>query len=345
MDRRQIGPTDSADGAPKLVLPADSRRVGVVGVGRWGGNLARNFHRLGSLAAVCDTDPDCLRRAADIYPGVPPHMTPESLIRSVDLDALAIATPASTHYRIAALALEAGLHVFVEKPMTTDLSSARSLAGQARRAKRQLMTGHLLHYHPAFQALQRLVRTGRLGAVRRIVSHRLAPGPATPREHVLWEFAPHDVSMILACTGALPEWVFCSAPEAAAGVSPDAHCRITFGFSAGPCVETTLSGCARTKVQRFEVRGRLASAVFDDVLPTASKLRLVSTGQPDEAIPVTDREPLLAECAAFLETITTGTTPPSGAAEGLQVMAVLDACHRSLDTGQRAVPSLSDTAG
>ncbi len=318
-------------------------RVGVVGTGRWGRNLVRNFHRLGCLAAICDSDANRLRRTAQAYPAVPSHSAAERLVRSGGIDALAIATPAGSHHRLAALALASGLHVFVEKPMTTDLSAARRLARQASTAKLQLMTGHLLQYHPAFRALRDLVREGRLGALRRIVSHRLAAGPETPREHVLWEFAPHDVSMILACAGALPAWATCSGP--AAPLSADAHCRIELGFRRGLRAETTVSWRACTKVQRFEARGVFAAAVFDDLLPAPSKLKVVRTGQPDDAVRVPDREPLLAECSAFVGAVRTGVAPPSGTSEGLRVMAVLDACHRSLETGRRVILQPSECAG
>ena len=310
--------------------------MGVVGFGRWGRNLARNFHTIGCLAGLCDADPGHLRAAADAYPAARAYPRPEALIRSGDVDAVAIATPPGTHHELAAAALGAGLHVFVEKPMTTDLAAARTLADQAGAAGLQLVTGHLLHYHPAFQTLRAMVRDGRLGALRGIVTSRLAPGPETPREHVLWEFAPHDIAMILACTGVLPLSVCCSGPDSASNGPSAAHARVELAFSSGLRTRTTVSWRGRAKEQRFEVEGDVATAVFDDVAPAGSKLTLAPAGGSPSPVPVPDREPLASECASFVEAVATGAAPPSGADEGLRVMTVLDACFRSL-AEQRAV--------
>lgn len=312
-------------------------RVGIVGFGRWGRNLARNFHTIGCLAGLCDTDPDQLRAATDAYPAARACSQSEALIRSGDVDALVIATPAGTHHELAASALAAGLHVFVEKPMTTDLAAARRLVVQAGTAGLQLVTGHLLHYHPAFQTLRAMVHDGRLGALRGIVTSRLTSGPDTPREHVLWEFAPHDIAMILACTDALPTSICCAGPDSASNGPSAAHARVELAFSSGLRTRTTVSWRGRAKVQRIEVEGDAATAVFDDVAPPGSKLTLAPAGQPPSPVPIPDREPLASECAAFVEAVETGVAPPNGADEGLRVMTVLDACFRSLEE-QGAVP-------
>ncbi|MCE2474919.1 MAG: Gfo/Idh/MocA family oxidoreductase [Alphaproteobacteria bacterium] len=312
-------------------------RVGVVGFGRWGRNLARNFHAIGCLAGLCDSDPDHLRAAADTYPAARAFPQSEALIRSGDVDAVAIATPAGTHHELAASALTADLHVFVEKPMTTDLAAARTLVVQARAAGLQLVTGHLLHYHPAFETLRAMVHDGRLGALRGIVTSRLTSGPETPREHVIWEFAPHDIAMILACTDELPLSVCCFRPDSESNGPSAAHTRVELAFSSGLRSQTTVSWRGLAKVQRFEVEGNVATAVFDDVAPAGSKLTLAPTGQPPSPVPVPDREPLASECAAFVEAVATGVAPPSGADEGLRVMTVLDACFRSLEE-RRTVP-------
>ncbi len=311
---------------------SDTRvRVGVVGTGRWGRNLARNFHGIGCLAGLCDSASEALRTAALGCPSVPGHGDAKELINSGDVDAVAIATPAGTHHDIAASALAAGLHVFVEKPMTTDLAAAKALVADASCSGLQLVTGHLLHYHPAFQSLLSLVRSNRLGALHSIVTSRLVPGPAVPREHVLWEFAPHDVAMILACAGALPSSVRCSGPDPYSGGSAAAECSIELCFRTGLRTRTTVSWRSDSKVQRFEVQGETGSAVFDDVAPAETKLRLTAAGQPPRAIRFPSQEPLAAECIAFVEAVKTGVAPLSGASEGLRVMTVLDACFRSLN--------------
>lgn len=311
---------------------SDTRvRVGVVGTGRWGRNLARNFHGIGCLAGLCDSASEALRIAARACPSVPGHDSANELISSGNVDAVAIATPAGTHHDIAASALAAGLHVFVEKPMTTDLAAAKALVADARCSGLQLVTGHLLHYHPAFQSLLSLVRSDRLGALHSIVTSRLIPGPEVPREHVLWEFAPHDVAMILACAGALPSSVRCSGADPRSDGSAAVQCSIELRFRTGLRTQTTVSWRSDSKVQRFEVHGETGSAVFDDVAPAEAKLKLTPAGQPPCAIRFPEQEPLAAECAAFVEAVKTGVAPVSGASEGLRVMTVLDACFRSLN--------------
>ena len=320
-------------------------RVGVVGFGRWGRNLARNFHAIDCLAGLCDIDPDHLRGAADAYPAARAYPESEALIRSGDVEAIAIATPAGTHHELAASALTAGLHVFVEKPMTTDLTAARTLVARARAVGLQLVTGHLLHYHPAFQTLLTMVHDGQLGGLRGIVTSRLMSGPEIPREHVIWEFAPHDIAMILACTDALPSSVHCTGSDSASDGPSAAHACVELAFSSGLRTRTTVSWRGRAKVQRFEVEGDAATAVFDDVAPAGSKLTLAAVGQPPSPVPVPDREPLASECAAFVDAVATGVAPPSGADEGLRVMTVLDACFRSLEEGRKVPLQIPEKGG
>lgn len=286
---------------------------------------------MGALASVCDIHSDHLQTATDAYPAARSYCQSEVLIRSGDVDAVAIATPPGTHHEIAASALAAGLHVFVEKPMTTDLAAARALVAQAEASRLLLMTGHVLRYHPAFQLLVEIVRNGQLGELRGIVSNRCAASPDIPREHVLWAFAPHDIAMTLACVDALPSSVFCFRPDPESNV-PSAECaRIELEFPSGLRTRTTVSWRDQTMARRFEVRGELGSALFDDLEPSGSKLMLAMLDEPPNAVGVPEQEPLAVECAAFVEAVATGVAPPNGASEGLGVMLVLDACLRSLE--------------
>ena len=163
------------------------------------------------------------------------------------------------------------------------------------------------------------------------MTSRLTPGPEVPREHVLWEFAPHDVAMILACAGALPSSVRCSGSDPHSDGSSAVQCSIELRFRTGLRTQTTVSWRSDSKVQRFEVHGETGSAVFDDVAPAEAKLKVTPAGQPPCAIRFPEQEPLAAECAAFVEAVKTGVAPLSGASEGLRVMTVLDACFRSLN--------------
>ncbi len=308
--------------------------MGVIGVGRWGRNLIRNFDAMGCLAGLCDSDSVALDSIAAQHPAAGRFVAFEEMIRSGNINAVAIATPPSTHAFLAQSALDAGLDVFVEKPMTTDLASARALVTQARAGGRQLMTGHLLRYHPAFQTLLEQIRTGAIGQVQEMASSRLVPGPEIPREHVLWEFAAHDISMLLACADAVPVSVQCIDGEGDAGQPGRLHASIRLTFASGVEAITTVSWRSPAKVQLLSVHGEIGSLEFNDVAPPESKLLFRSGGEAETAISFPAEEPLARECAAFVSAVVSGKPPASDALEGLQVMTVLDACFRSLADGR-----------
>lgn len=312
--------------------------MGVVGCGRWGRNLVRNFRELGSLAAVCDRNADAREACAGGEGGTPAFADADELVRSGEVDAVAIATPSESHAAIAEAAIGAGLHVFVEKPMTTDLAAARSLAAAAGAAGLRLATGHLLLYHPAFQALAGLAEGGRLGEVRNIAASRLNAGAHAAGEDALWEFAPHDVAMVLSLAGGPPSSVFCSARVDGGGRTEHAHATLSFGGRLHAHILAARS--SPTKEQRLVVHGSGGTAVFDDVAAGGEKLLLYPEGaETGEPVPHGTEEPLAAECAAFLAAVAEGAPLPSGPEESLEVMAVLDACFRSMREGKAVPPS------
>ncbi len=306
----------------------DHPRVGIVGCGPWGRNLVRNFEVLGNLSAVCDAELTIREACEDEYPGVPIFSNLSDLVAENVVDAVAIATPAETHAELADEALSAGLHVFVEKPMTTTLSSARALACKAETAGLQLMTGHLLLYHPAFQKLCALVEEGRIGEPCHLTARRLAGVKGKAREDAVWEFAPHDVAMTLALAGTMPCKTLCETPY---GITQKAeHAQVTLFFPGGLQGDLLASWRGEKKEQRLVVQGSEATVVFDDVAEKKRKVVLdFGNAREPEAIPFEDGEPLSMECRAFLEAVRTGKEPPSGTSESLKVMTVLDACFRS----------------
>ncbi len=179
--------------------------VAAVGCGYWGKNVVRNFAELGALRAVSDADPDVAERMSRQY-NVPARSLPE-IINDAEYDGIAFASPARLHVRsIAGAALaSAGKHVLVEKPMALSLPEGRALARLAKQRGRILMVGHLLHYHPDHVLkLLEIVRSGRLGEIRHIHSNRLNLGKIRTREDVIWSFALHDLSVILAILDELP---------------------------------------------------------------------------------------------------------------------------------------------
>ena len=183
-------------------------RVGLIGHGMWGTNLARNFHELGALACVVDARDEVRTLVREKYPDLTVTGSVNELLERDDIPAVVIATPAETHYELASKALQAGKDVFVEKPLALRVEEGERLVEMARDRGRILMVGHLMEYHPAVARIRELVQHGELGQVQYIYSNRLNWGKVRREENILWSFAPHDVAIILGLLGEMPERVY-----------------------------------------------------------------------------------------------------------------------------------------
>ncbi|MEX2650485.1 MAG: Gfo/Idh/MocA family oxidoreductase [Alphaproteobacteria bacterium] len=318
--------------------------VAVVGVGPWGANHARVFGSLGALAAVTDID----RARAEAIAGrhAVPALAFEAVLGDPTIGAVVIAAPAATHEVLARAALGAGKDVLVEKPLALDLDEAAGLVECARAGARILMVGHVLRYHPAVEALHALVAAERLGRLRYMHATRLNLGRIRREENILWSFAPHDISMILALAGAMPVRVRAIGSrhldDAVADVTSTA-----LEFADGLVAYGFVSWLHPFKEQRLTVVGDAAMAVFDDGRPWPEKLIVVpcrvrfdvDTPVPEasaaEPVPLVPREPLKAEARHFLARVADRAAPLTDGAEGLRVLAVLEAAERSM---RRALP-------
>ena len=185
--------------------------VAVVGVGYWGQNLARNFYGLGALVAACDADRAVEDRCQREWAGARFYHDFHDVLADPAITAIALATPAVTHYEMAKAALEAGKDVFVEKPLAIDVRHGEHLVELAAARQRILMVGHILRYHPAIVRLQQLIRDGVLGKIDYLYSNRLNIGKIRREENILWSFAPHDVSVLLSLLGEMPTRISCRA--------------------------------------------------------------------------------------------------------------------------------------
>ncbi len=322
-------------------------RVAAVGCGPWGKNLARNFSRLGALHAVCDSNPAAASKLASEY-GVP-AMSLAEVLNDPYCDAMALASPASLHGEHVRYALRAGKHVFVEKPLALNVADGRELARLARKKSRVLMVGHLLRYHPHVLQLLELVREGRLGQIRRIFARRQGAGRLRTEEDVLWSFAPHDLSLILAIVGELPRRVWA---EGSAILVPSVldMATIHMKFGCGIAARVHVSWLNPYKEQKLTVVGSNATAIFDDRAEWADKLLVYEhdivfrDGRPwtvntePTRFCLERREPLHEECAHFLNAVSTGDSPRTDSAEALGVLSILDAAKRSLATGRHTSP-------
>ncbi len=313
-----------------------------VGYGYWGRNIARNFAELGALGAVVDPHVASAEEAARTY-GVK-AMSFDEAIADTTITGLSIASPAELHHDLAKRALEAGKHVFVEKPLALRVADAQELCSIAVHAKLVLMVGHLLQYHPVYLKLRELVKAGELGAVRYAYSNRLSLGKFRTEENVLWSFAPHDISMLLGLFDAEPS-----------SVTAQGHIVYTPGvadivtaqmkFPDGGAAHLQVSWMHPFKEQRLVVIGEKAMAVFEDsATDWADKLVVYdheidcssAVPSPKKAdgrrIAVDMGEPLKEECRHFLHSIDTGAEPRTSGAEGLRVLRVLDQAEAALRT-------------
>jgi len=299
------------------------------------------------LHAVCDSNPVAAFKLASDF-GVPARSLAD-VLSDPGCDAIALASPAAMHGEHVRHALSAGKHVFVEKPLALNVSDGRDLARLARKKSRVLMVGHLLRYHPHVLKLIDLVREGRLGQIRRIFARRQSPGRLRSEEDVLWSFAPHDLSLILAIVGEMPRRVWA---EGSAILIPSVldMATIHMKFATGIAARVHVSWLNPYKEQKFTVVGSAATAIFDDRADWADKLLLYQhdivfrDGRPwavntePTRFCLEHREPLHEECAHFLHAVSTGASPRTDSDEALAVLSILDAATRSLDTGKHTSP-------
>jgi len=316
-------------------------KIAQVGCGYWGKNLLRNFADIGALAAVVDHDPVLAKKAAETYQV--PAMSLEDVLADNSISGISLATPAPTHASLTGLALSAGKNVFVEKPIALNPSEAEQLQALAERNGLILMVGHLLQYHPIFLALHDLVIKGVLGELRYIYSNRMSLGKFRVEENVLWSFAPHDISMVLALVGC-EEPTLVTAQGASfvtAGVADWSTVQLRFASGVHAHVQT--SWLHPFKEQRLTVIGSEAMAVFEDSKQDwdqrltiyrhtidVTKFGPVPTAASPEYIKVEKREPLRDECAHFVDCIANGHSPRTDGYEGIRVLRVLDKAERAM---------------
>jgi predicted dehydrogenase len=328
--------------------------VGLVGLGYWGPNLARNLLRSpnADLTWLCDLSTELHDKHRPGFPKVQFTTQLDDLLADDSLDAIVIASPVPTHHKLGMLALEAGKHTFIEKPIALTARDAKELVDAAEQRDLRLMVGHLLEYHPAVLRMRDMIESGELGDVLYAYSNRLNLGQFRRDENALWSLGVHDVATLMFLLGDTPVEV------GARGQSyvHDGVEDVVFGdmtFSGGTMAHIHLSWLDPHKVRRLTVVGSQQMAVFDD-METDRKLTVYDKGftregkaegsgswgeyvakrEGDIHIPrLPADEPLRLEVEHFLECITTGATPRSDGHDGLHVVQVLEGMQRSLEHG------------
>jgi predicted dehydrogenase len=323
-----------------------SVRIGLVGLGYWGPNLARNFGVLpgAELTWLCDSDPERLAKTAARHPGVRTTTELDDLLADDELEAIVVATPVVTHPELSRLALEAGKHVFVEKPMALLESEAEELVALAEERDLVLMPGHLLLYHPGVRMLKELVVRGELGDVLYVYGNRQNLGQVRKDENALGSLGAHDLAVILYLLDEEP--VECHAHGESflrEGVEDVVFCFLR--FPSGKVAHMHLSWLDPHKMRRMTVVGTSKMAVFDDmelerkvtVYDKAAEQPLGTYGEwqtrtGDIFVPrVANDEPLRVECGHFLGLVRGEGDRFEAARAGLAVVRVLEQLQRSLE--------------
>ena len=328
--------------------------VGQIGIGYWGWNILRTLRRIPdvTIVGVCDQRRDVVERVRELVPSTTIFETFEQLLANPDVEAVAIATDSPQHYEMTRMALEAGKHVFVEKPMTERVDQAHDLVSMSEDFGRHVMVGHILIYHPAYTYVENLIDQGHLGDLYYLYSVRVNLGIVRTRENAFESLGPHDIAAAIQMTKRHPVAV---SATGSAYLQPQVEdvCFATIHFDDGVLAHLHCSWLDPNKVRRLTVVGSQRMAVIDDQ-ESREKVRLydrdmttepqeksysdfagsISVQSGDIIAPRIDKtEPLLLELRHFIDCVVSGATPKTDARNGLSVVRVLEAARQSLKNG------------
>jgi predicted dehydrogenase len=324
-------------------------QIAVAGCGYWGPNLIRNFRFLSdcNVHTVCDIVDDRLEHMKQLYPEVETNKKFEHVVQNPDIDAVAIATPVRFHFEMAKKVLQAGKHVFIEKPMASSTAECKELIQLAGTQNLTVMLGHTFIYSPPVRKIKEIIDCGDIGEIQYISSRRLNLGLFQADINVAWDLAPHDISIILYILGQPPVSVNC---QGKAHFNPKIEdvTNMTLNFSNGGFATIQSSWLDPNKIREMTFVGSRRMLVYNDLEPM-EKIKIYdkrvetpphydtfaefhySYHYGDMYAPyIKQYEPLRMECQEFLDCINTGSQPETGGLEGLQVVQILEAASESL---------------
>lgn len=323
-------------------------RVGILGYGYWGPNLVRNFSNCATteVACVCDISEARLAKLHSVYPNVKSTTDYAAMLSDPGVDAVAIATSVSTHYKFALAALRAGKHVLVEKPFTATSAEGEELIAEAKDRNLTLMVDHTFLFTPAVQKIRELIEKGEIGDLYYFDSVRINLGLFQHDVNVIWDLAVHDLAIMEYVLGASPKSISATGVAHVKG-RPEDVAHMTCFFENNLMAHFHVNWLSPVKVRQMLIGGSKKMIVWDDVAPS-EKVKVY-----DKGITVTDtedvykmmvnyrsgdmyaphlgtKEALLAEAEHFAECCETGKTPLTNAESGLRIVKILEAAEKSL---------------
>lgn len=330
-------------------------KIGIVGYGYWGKNLVRNFYHLDGchIEYVCEKNEKNAKKCSTTYPNINVVDNFETLLNDQNVDAIVIATPVDSHYPLSKLALKAGKHVLVEKPLTSSFAEAKGLVELAQEKGKILMVDHTFLYTGAVISLKSLIKNDKLGEIQYIDSTRINLGLFQHDVNVLWDLAPHDIS--------ISNYLLAKKPISvqATGVSHTKNeieniAYLTLKYENNTIAHFNCSWVSPVKIRQMLIGGTEKMVVFNDMEPT-EKIKIYDTGyqyENDEErnnilidyrtgdinvpkIKITEALSLMA--ADFIKSIENNTTPISNAQLGLDVVEILDAAERSIKNNGKEI--------
>jgi predicted dehydrogenase len=331
--------------------------IGVVGLGYWGPNVLRNFYACpgATVRYACDLAESNLARVRSQYPSVETTSDFDQLLNDDGLQAVAIATPVSTHFDLARRALEAGKHVLVEKPITATAAEAEALIEIASQKQLVLMVDHTFVYTGAVRKMKEIVSSGELGDLFYLDSQRMNLGLIQADIDVIWDLAPHDLSILSFLVDKDPVSVYASGSSYVGNPDLCEVAYLTIRYEGNFQAHVASSWLSPVKMRQMVVCGSRKMILYDDIEPT-EKIRVYDKGvdlewdeitpfnpayrSGDVVIPQLDQtEALQREAAHFVECVSTGSEPLTSARSGLRVVRILEAATESLRSGSPVAPA------
>ncbi len=314
-------------------------KIGLVGCGSWGQNLARNCHNLGILYSVTDINEKNALNFSKKFGCKSINL--QNVFMDKNIDGIIISTPGFSHYEIALKAIKEKKHVFIEKPMTLSLKDSIFLEKLANKNGVQIMVGHLIRYHPAFIKLLEIINSGIIGKIKHIQANRIAFGRILNCESVLFDLCPHDLSLILSITKMLPKNIsgfgICHTNKAIIDII-----SAGFSFKTGITASINTSWISPVKEHKFIVTGSLGSLEFDDTKPWSRKLifyediiktssnKVLTERKNQKFISINKKEPLKEEMLHFINVCKNNIPAITNGAEGILVQKVLEEMSKKL---------------